>query len=326
MKLYCKIKDEELGFGEVLDIWFDEKKKQHKVSLSFVNRTTDKRIIKHFIFENAYGKSLFDNEQMKLSSIDDWKSALDIKMKDYEEAHKIIIEEQRKKAEEKLIANNDDYLHRLLSNDYGFNGFLHETTINNLIQIISDGMLKSRAMIEEFDDSADYNVIEHTNENVKNCVRFYFYPGTPTNYLFEQNNKKNDYVYIVFKWDLVSLENARFVNGNAGSQYSESMLVRDYLLNYNEDSEFMDWDTIFSRGPIPTEYDIQFGMSSYNDRTEIIRKRNAELNIPNSVSTNYIDKIIFKSEDARERFKELLKDDIILNDNILLIINDTYFS
>ena len=253
-------------------------------------------IVKSFNFENAYGKSLFDDENLNALLYKDLVN----------------------------ILNKSNELHKYLVEKHNFVGFLHETTINNLIHILEDGKLKSRYMLDQFDDSANYEVIEHTAEEVKKCVRFYFYPGTPTNYRFNQKNP-NDLVYIVFKWDLILIDGAKIVNGNASSKHSKTMLANDYILNY-EKSNFMDWDSIFHRGCLPSDDACYYGLASFDEKNDIRRKRNAEINIPNYVTTDYIDKIVFKTKEAGYRFIDGLKDDIITDKGIKLDVDPRYFS
>ena len=88
--------------------------------------------------------------------------------------------------------NEDAFFEKLTSiSGNRFEGFVHETTIDNLISIIEDGHLYSREYLtehdKEFDSVANEGVLNQTSYYVKSHVRFYFRPRTPTYYHFEKN-------------------------------------------------------------------------------------------------------------------------------------------
>ena len=124
-------------------------------------------------------------------------------------------------------------------------------------------------------------------------------------------------VYIVFNWDIILLNGTKVANGNAASDYTKIKLAKDYLSN---PSDFMDWEKITHRSSLPL---FPFPSAEYY---EILRKRNAEIIVPNGVSTKYIDKIIFKSEKALSKFKnELNNDKIYSNYKDKIKIDSSYF-
>lgn len=196
------------------------------------------------------------------------------------------------------LETNANKIHKMLKQDYGFEGFMHETSIGNLCNILKCGMLKSRSEAKCFDDSADHAVLNHTDKHITENARFYFFKKTPTNYRFDESNP-NGMVYIVFDWDIIFLDNVQIANGNAGSDYTTIKKVTDYL---SDPDDFMDWDSITHRSSLP-----------YFGRYEIIRKRNAEIIVPKGVPVEHISKIVFKSEKAVKEFKNKFGNDILLS-------------
>ncbi|CAF1034767.1 unnamed protein product [Didymodactylos carnosus] len=61
----------------------------------------------------------------------------------------------------------------------------HYTHIENAVSIFKEGRLKCRNNVANFKDSAAYDVIEQTRREVKDYVRFYFRPLTPTQFTNE---------------------------------------------------------------------------------------------------------------------------------------------
>lgn len=205
-----------------------------------------------------------------------------------------------------------------LKDNYRFEGFFHETHIENLKSILESGSLLSRKTLIDrnikFYDSADQNVLNTpTSKKASNYCRLYFKYGTPTNYRF--NEKNSDMVYIVFDWDLLYEYRDRIVisNGNNASEKTKRMYLRDFYKWYN--SSIMDWDHIFSRA------------SFLGEDYEKKRERNAEVDVKGEISTKFIKKIIFRSQESFENFKQLLKDDdsILLKFGKKMVINPNYF-
>lgn len=209
------------------------------------------------------------------------------------------------------IQRNAEDIHSILKKKYGFTGFMHETTINNLCKILECGKLLARESLTDFEDSANSKVIEITMDEIKKHVRFYYFKMTPTNYHFDQDNP-DSMVYMTFNWKLIFEKDAKISNGNAGSNKTNVKKAIDFLKN---PGDFMDWDSIFNRESILDEI----------EKPEIIRKRNAELMIPNSVSIKYIDRIIFKSNEARDKFISKLDKKILSQFRDKIIADKEYF-
>ena len=190
-----------------------------------------------------------------------------------------------------------------LKNNYGFRGFFHETALENLKGILETGFLYSRKFLINakihFKDYANQGVLSTADSKIiSNYCRFYFQYGTPTNYHFNINSK--DMVYIVFDWELL-YEYADMVSisdGNQASKYSTRVSLGQFFDKYNY---IMDWNTIFDRAVISEE----------ESKLETIRKRNAEVCIKRGVSTKFIKKVIFRSNDSCEKFVKILNNNSI---------------
>ena len=203
-----------------------------------------------------------------------------------------------------------------LNGDYNFNGLLHFTDFSNLDSIFNTGYLKSRYECEEEEveylDVANQEVIQNTQENVKKCVRFYYKEKTPTLYRNEGIKINNEEphipipVYLLFDSKLVYSKSSVFADGNAGSSYTHFDRSSNFFAN-------MDWETIFSRGPIP------YHMPEHA-RYEEKRKRQAELLYTNPVSLDYLKKIIFRCEADKKRALNLF------TNNELYIVESSLFN
>lgn len=197
----------------------------------------------------------------------------------------------------------------------GFVGFLHETKIDNFVKILRNQKVICRNDLDcSFTDIANKEVIEQTRKAVKKFVRFYYFKNTPSNYIFNKNNP-SDLVFLVFDWKITAYPNAFFMDGNAGSKYSKEYDVSELFsgkLKFD-----IDLDEISRRGP----YD-----SCSREGPEIKRKRNAELLIYKSIDLKYLNKVIFKSIDARNNFIEKYKfDNMIMSYKNLFEVDSSYF-
>ncbi|MDY0277468.1 MAG: DarT ssDNA thymidine ADP-ribosyltransferase family protein [Acholeplasma sp.] len=185
---------------------------------------------------------------------------------------------------------DEDAFVELLSNN-GCEGLFHMTDINNLKRIIKDGMLYSRLHPRNSSiiDSANPNVIQHTREEFKNYVRFYYKEKTPTYYNMEGIllEKTQGHIPIpcllVFSLEATKLKHSRFSDGNASSIHTTTYDTVSSIL----DGQIYEipWDKILSRGYYES---IDFA--------EETRIRNAEYLIKDEVSLGFVKRIIFRSQ------------------------------
>lgn len=139
----------------------------------------------------------------------------------------------------------------------------------------------------QFTDGADHDVLGIAPGDVKNKVRFYFRPNTPT--LFENEGIKLPAyidrahmpipVCLLFDDELILLDTTEFSNGNATSiKYSRIGSTYAFFKS-------MEWDLIFHEG-----YFESF------ERNKIVNRRNAELLSTKPVSLKYLKKVIFRTK------------------------------
>ena len=195
----------------------------------------------------------------------------------------------------------------LLKQKYGFEGFVHTTSFDNFINIMKDKILYSRYELEQknkqFNDIALQNVIEKTAFSVSKYVRFYWRTKTSTNYTNEgikpKKALKGNYtahsaipVIMIFKPDIYSLvDNVWFTDKNAGKTGFDIF----------KDVDELDFNTIFSDEPKANYSDYEWN--------KIKPVRSAEILFPSAISTQYISKIIFRSECDKERVQYILGND-----------------
>ena len=185
---------------------------------------------------------------------------------------------------------DEDALIYLLSNN-GCEGLFHMTDIKNLNRILKDGMLYSRLNPRNSNliDSANPNVIQHTKEEFKNYVRFYFKEKTPTYYNMEGIllEKTQGHIPIpcllIFSLEATKLKHSRFSDGNVSSIHTKTYDTVSSIL----DGQIYEipWDKILCRGYYES---IDFA--------EETRIRNAEYLIKDEVSLGFVEKIIFRSQ------------------------------
>lgn len=173
-----------------------------------------------------------------------------------------------------------------LKKEYGFRGLYHFTDFSNLKLIFKSGELYSRNYCKnnmiKFNDGANHSVLGKASKDVKDYVRFYYRPKTPT--LYENEGiKLKEYmdkihipipVYLIFDEKLIYLDTTKFSNGNATN--SEIGSSAEFFIN-------MDWNHIFHNNTFTS-----------CERNTIINKRQAELLSTKPVSLCYLKEIVFR--------------------------------
>jgi len=138
----------------------------------------------------------------------------------------------------------------------------HETEIRNVSSILESGCILSReraeAQVDGFWSSGSPRVLDHTGANIKDSVRLYFRPRTPTQY-------HNEGV-----WPKDALRRSRFPDAHCpipvfllfdavtvlsmrGTQFSNGNLARSDAKLYQtaRDLERLPWQMIYHIGPHP---------------------------------------------------------------------------
>lgn len=182
----------------------------------------------------------------------------------------------------------------------------HYTDIHNAIQILTDGRLYSRSRAEQLQklalSSGSRQVLEYTNPEIRDCVRFYFRPKTPTQYQVEGVHSKSSLVQSAFPdahcpvpvfllFDaaaVLALPKARFSDrglGGKGYRLGDSL---EALKN-------LPWPKIYHNRWLDPQME-----------REIIACRNAEVIVPKEVSLDALQGIFCRSEAEKDTLLHLL--------------------
>ena len=163
----------------------------------------------------------------------------------------------------------------------------HYTDINNAINILENGKIYSRnnAKDKMINENAGLEILNHTEDEVFDYVRFYFRPKTPTQYRNEgfiprdcrQYNHSNVPVPIFFAFeakDMLSMEQTKF---------SEIALANtgNHLTNDIDEFKKFDFRKIYSEGGYKGE-----NLTPY---------RRAELVVPNECDLKFLKHIWCRS-------------------------------
>lgn len=185
------------------------------------------------------------------------------------------------------VNERNDY--KCLINDlrkkYGFEGFVHYTTYENLKSIMNFGFIMSRNdMIHsrlKWDDMAEEAVITGTSDNITNKVRLSYGFNTPISFRFEQRAQKcnTEMVAIVINPLICfDLDVAFYEKSAARDRYGDGKTSVKDLKSFN-------WNMIFERGAYTNE----------SEKDNKKKFRNAEIVIDGIISKHYFDCIYFRS-------------------------------
>jgi hypothetical protein len=195
---------------------------------------------------------------------------------------------------------------RLGSRQWWPNYLFHFADISNVISILQAGELMSRAQVEGeggFIDSASPDIIHQTKEDWKDYVRFYFRPRTPTLYRnegFRPGDRRHlggahcpVPVYLLFDFESVICRE--------DSLFSFGSLARKNAEVFNDASHFeqMPFELIY--------HDSRF---EAEERSQIIFHRQAEVVVPQTISTDYIRMIWCRSQAEYDTLRHELPSDL----------------
>ncbi|WP_400205483.1 DarT ssDNA thymidine ADP-ribosyltransferase family protein [Candidatus Methanarcanum hacksteinii] len=221
--------------------------------------------------------------------------------------------------------NEDAFFEKLISiSDNVFEGFVHETTIDNLMSMIEDRCLYSREYLMEhekkFNSIANESVLHLTSYQVKSHVRFYFRPRTPTYYHFEKKCGDN-VVCLIFDKELAMVKDASISIGNA---------CNDDRYHFNEyvTKEFNEtfWRRVFDfSGAYHVDNYCYDGDSNGYWTVSNKNERHTELLVPDKVSLSYLKKIVFKNEERLNTFKRTEQYATVKEFDIEVECNPHYF-
>jgi hypothetical protein len=171
-----------------------------------------------------------------------------------------------------------------------FDGFYHMTNLDNVFSILESGFLYSRneaVRTKNLQVNMEENLLEtesvlnKTSNLIKDCVRLYFRPKTPTFYKFQRETR--DIVLLKFDVKILCVDQAMISIGNAGKSRPELRRISF------ENLENIDFRTAFRSSDPPCDI--------YEKNM-----RHTEMLIPVSLSVKYLDSIIFMSEEQKKRY------------------------
>lgn len=186
----------------------------------------------------------------------------------------------------------------------------HYTDIQNAVRILSSGYLYSRQHLEDERllavSSGSNEVLAGTHPDIKNCVRLYFRPQTPTQYYAEGVKSSRTLsisrfpdahcpVPVFFLFDsaeVLSREDNWFSDRGLASRNYEIMSTAQDLAN-------LDWRKIYHTGP--------FDPSKFEE-ADIASRRMAEVIIPDRLDLESLKWIYCRSEAEKDTLLHLLTD------------------
>lgn len=188
-------------------------------------------------------------------------------------------------------------------------GFVfHYTDLLNAVGILQDGHLYSRKYVEERGklrvSSGSTDVLASTDTSIKECVRLYFRPQTPTQFHVEGIQSQNTLsrsrysdahcpVMIFFLFDSVQIltrADCQFSDGNLGTKGTRRLSTATELEN-------LPWQKIYHVGP--------FDRSRYEE-SDIVFRRNAEVIVPDKLDLSALRYIFCRSEAEKDTLMHLL--------------------
>jgi hypothetical protein len=190
----------------------------------------------------------------------------------------------------------------------------HYTDIRNAIEILKRGVLYSRQYLEQTGQlavsSGSSAVLSHTETSIKECVRFYFRPKTPTQYWAEGMYSQTELaqskfpdahcpVPIFFLFDaagILSRQDCWFSDGSLASS-----IHQPGIYSTAADLEQLPWKKI---------YHNQWIDRSSHEESDIVLRRHAEAIVFHQLGLNDLRYIYCRSEAERETLLYLLPESV----------------
>lgn len=206
--------------------------------------------------------------------------------------------------------------HRKWWSDYIY----HFSHVTNVASILNDNIIKSREELKsgipiDYNENASLEVINSSNKNVHKFVRFYFRPLTPTQFNSEGIRSSEEIthlnahcpvpVFMLFDPNLLENKNTMFSYESLASHYE----VKIY--SSVDDFRAAPFNHIYHSGAI----------LEGEDTRQIIKRRHAEILVPNCCSLDQLQKIVCRTEAERLTLISLLTEeakDRYLNKIIIL--------
>jgi len=189
----------------------------------------------------------------------------------------------------------------------------HYTDIRNAATILQDGYLYSRKRLQNSDrsivSSGSPRILAGTNTAIKDCVRLYFRPKTPTQYHAEGIRSRATLsaskfpdahcpVPVFFLFDsaeLLARDDCWFSNGNLSSPKAQ-------VLSTATELEQLLWRKVYHNTSL-------FGRST-TEKTDIVFRRNAEVIVPHKLDLHPLRYVYCRSDAEKETLLHLLSADL----------------
>lgn len=184
------------------------------------------------------------------------------------------------------------------------NFLFHHTAIENVPSILASGALHSREWLREhaasYVDIAHEKVIRQTRTDIRNTVRLYFRPLTPTQYYVEgvqSRDQKTKYPELTTPCIVFLLFDALAILKRDDVRFSAGNLARANtpLLSGADNYRTLPWEQIYHTGSIPSEL-----------TDEIVFHRSAEVVIPRQLDLSSLRHIVCRSPAEKETLLALL--------------------
>jgi len=183
----------------------------------------------------------------------------------------------------------------------------HFTNINNIVYILSDDKLLSRNELirlgKNHDDCTSNDIISRTPERVKNFVRLYFRPNTPTLYHSEGiRSPQNRWLEAHCSTPVYLLFDAMNILTKSSVRYSSGNLAASDALTYIS-------ARALSKFPFEKIYHST-AIQSSDDKRNIIFHRHAEVLVPKSLDLTNLKWILCRSSAERQTLINCLPHDV----------------
>jgi hypothetical protein len=192
----------------------------------------------------------------------------------------------------------------------------HYTDVRNAVEILKSGKLRCRSELDKHQgmivDNASRNIMAQTDTYVRDFVRLYFRPQTPTQYRNEGIRPRNMReleshcpVPVFFLFDSVD------VLTRADSLFSAGNLAVEEpkLCSTAEELSGFDFKKIYHIGPFQEHL-----------RGTIIYHRNAEVVVPTEMDLSPLKYIFCRSPAEKDTFLTLLPPEVFLNWNRKILV------
>jgi len=184
--------------------------------------------------------------------------------------------------------------------------FYHYTDINNAVRVVKAGKLISRSMLEKMGampvDNASPEILKATRPRVKDYVRLYFRPRTPTQWHNEGMRPvaARPALHAHCPVPIFFLFNAEKFISTTDCYFSEGNMAASNVIAHQSATsfKFLPFNQIYHEGSL-------YGMSG-GEKRQVIFHRNAEIIVPDELSLESLEFLFCRSPAEKETLVHLL--------------------